>query len=139
VTLHLRTADGGDDRGGKSGAHREDGEATRASLGASLWGGTNPTLRHVLSGGPAERAGLAAGDVVVAIDGLRMSVDAIEALLWRRRPGETLAVHAFRRDELIVTSLTLAEPPRDVCWLSLDTKIGGDERTRRAAWLGPDG
>jgi predicted metalloprotease with PDZ domain len=53
-------------------------------LGASLAGGAEPVLQHVYNGGPAEQAGLAAGDSIVAIDGLRMSVGAIEKL---RRGG----------------------------------------------------
>ena len=58
-------------------------------------------LGRICPDGPAERAGLAAGDIVVAIEGLRASASAIEKLLRRRRVGETLTVHAFRRDELI--------------------------------------
>ena len=101
-------------------------------------GGSHPTLQHVFRDGPAERAGLAAGDTVVAIDGLRMSVGAIEKLLCRRRPGETLAVHAFRRDELIAAALTLAAAPDDTCWLSLDATVDEATQARRMAWLGRD-
>jgi predicted metalloprotease with PDZ domain len=92
-------------------------------------------LQHVFNDGPAERAGLAAGDVIVAIDGLRASTEGIGRLLGRRSAGEALTVHAFRRDELFVTTLTLAEPPVDVCWLTLDPKCDSDARARRSSWL----
>jgi len=137
VTYNLRPSEGSSDRGGKRGRNADD-EPPAGWLGASLTGRTEPTLQHVFRGGPAERAGLAAGDRVVAIDGLRMSAGAIEKLLCRRRSGETLAVHAFRRDELITTDLTLAPAPDDTCWLSLEATVDEATRVRRIAWLGRD-
>ena len=137
VTHNLRPSEGSSDRGGKRGRNTDD-EPPAGWLGASLTGRTEPTLQHVFRGGPAERAGLAAGDRVVAIDGLRMSAGAIEKLLCRRRSGETLAVHAFRRDELITTDLTLAPAPDDTCWLSLEAAVDEATRARRIAWLGRD-
>ena len=108
VTLNVRAAAGGDDRGGKPGKRRSPAESSpRLWLGAKLSGGAEPQLQHVYAGGPAERAGLAGGDTFIAIDGLRASVDSIGKLLARHRAGETVSVHAFRRDELVVTDLTL--------------------------------
>jgi len=138
VTLHRRAAESGTDRGGKPGGKANDGDPPRCWLGATVTGGASPALQHVFSRGPAEGAGLAGGDVIVAIDGLRASVDAIEKLLRRRRAGEVLNVHAFRRDELIVTELTLAEAPQDVCWLTPAATVDEATRARRAAWLGRD-
>jgi predicted metalloprotease with PDZ domain len=134
----LRAAENGRDPGGKAGRKRDDDATARVSIGATLAANAGAILQHVFHGGPAERAGLSAGDTIVAIDGLRMSADAVERLLLRRRAGESVAVHAFRRDELITTSLTLAEAPHDTCWLSLDAKVDEDVRARRAAWLGLD-
>jgi predicted metalloprotease with PDZ domain len=136
VTVHRRAAESDRDRGGKPGSGASDGEPARCWLGARLTGGANATLQHVLNGGPAERAGLAGGDVIVAVDSLRASVDAIERLLRRRRAGDVLVVHAFRRDELLTTRLTLAEAPNEVCWLSPATTIDAATRERRTAWLG---
>ncbi len=100
--------------------------------------GANAKLRHVFSGGPAEHAGLAAGDVIVAIDDLRAAPDAMKKLLRRRRAGQALTVHAFRHDKLIVRESTLGDAPHDGCWLSLDATIDDETRSRRAAWLGTD-
>ena len=136
VTYSLRSADGEADRGGKPGRKANDDEPPAGWLGASLAGGAHPLLQHAFSGGPAEQAGLAAGDSIVAIDGLRMSVAAIEKLVRRRRPGESVAVHAFRRDELITTELTLAPAPDDTCWLTLDAKVDEATQARRRGWLG---
>jgi predicted metalloprotease with PDZ domain len=138
VTYRVRPAGGESDRGGKRGREASDDEPRPGWLGASLAGGAQPVLQHVFSGGPAEQAGLAAGDSIVAMDGLRMSVAAIEKLLRRRRPGESIAVHAFRRDELINTELTLMAAPDDTCWLALNATIDDAARARRLAWLGRD-
>ena len=128
---------GDDDRGGKPGKSPSSSEAAPSCwLGAKVTGTAEPRLQHVFSGGPAERAGLAGGDVVVAIDGLRASADAIKKLLGRRRAGETIAVHAFRRDELVVAELALEAAPEDTCWLTLAAVVDDDTRARRNAWLG---
>ena len=136
VTYRLRPAEGEADRGGKPGRKANDDEPPAGWLGASLAGSAQPRLQHVFSGGPAERAGLAAGDSIVAMDGLRMSVAAIEKILRRRRPGESIEVHAFRRDELITTELTLAPAPYDTCWLALEATVDDATHARRIGWLG---
>ncbi|MFN0160076.1 MAG: M61 family metallopeptidase [Burkholderiales bacterium] len=64
-------------------------------------------LTHVLDGGGAQAAGLSAADVVIAIDGLRASTAALDALLARKRIGATVKVHAFRRDELLQREVRL--------------------------------
>ena len=138
ITLHLRAAEGDADRGGTAGKQSaEAGAHLPCWLGAKVTGSSEARLQHVYAGGPAERAGLAAGDIVVAIDGLRATTDSVRHLLTRRRAGDTLPVHAFRRDELRVTELTLAEAPRDTCWLTLAAKLDADVRARRDAWLPP--
>ncbi len=138
VKLQVRPGDGDGDRGGKPSKHatHDAGAPRRTWLGATVTGGREPTLEHVFSGGPAEHAGLAGGDAIVAIDGLRASAATIDSVLKNRHAGTSVPVHAFRRDELIVTKLRLAEAPPDTCWLTLEAPIGADVRTRRDAWLG---
>lgn len=46
-------------------------------------------------------AGLSAGDVLVAIDGLRVTGTNLDTLLGRYAVGAKVAVHAFRRDKLM--------------------------------------
>ena len=57
-------------------------------------------LTHVLDGGGAQAAGLSAGDVVIAIDGLKCTPQSLDRQLARKRIGSVVKVHAFRRDEL---------------------------------------
>lgn len=97
-------------------------------------------LSTVYTGGAAERAGLAAGDLVVAIDGLRTSADTLERQLSRRMPGATVEVHAFRRDELIVRHVRLDPAQKDSARLEIAAPAGrkSDEQmeTLRRSWLG---
>ncbi|MFM8468196.1 MAG: M61 family metallopeptidase [Oxalobacteraceae bacterium] len=69
--------------------------------------GAQCKLGAVHEGGAAHKAGLSAGDSLVAIDGLRVTSDNIDGLLQRYRVGDTISVHAFRRDELMHFSLRL--------------------------------
>jgi len=138
VALNVRAATGDDDRGGKPGKTPDGGAAPpRLWLGAKLAGASMPRLQHVYSGGPAEHAGLAGGDILVALDGVRASTDSIGQLLARRRTGDMVTAHAFRRDELIVAELVLQPAPLDTCWLALAANPGDATRARRDAWLGP--
>ncbi|MDQ6620701.1 MAG: PDZ domain-containing protein [Pseudomonadota bacterium] len=134
ITLHVREQENAGDRGGKPPApQRPDGRAVW--LGVKLASGAELRVQHVLRGSPAEHAGLAAGDVIVAIDGLRASADAIDKLGRRRSPGDTVEVVAFRRDELMQVQLGLEAAPRDTCWLALDEHAPADAIARRDAWL----
>jgi predicted metalloprotease with PDZ domain len=69
--------------------------------------GSHCKLGAVHEGGAAHKAGLSAGDVLVAIDGLRVTSDNLDGLLQRYRVGDTISVHAFRRDELMQVELRL--------------------------------
>ena len=71
--------------------------------------GRDGNLVQVHEGGAAHLAGLSAGDVLVAVDGLRVSGQPsnLDALLARYRVGDSVALHAFRRDELMTFAVTL--------------------------------
>jgi predicted metalloprotease with PDZ domain len=82
----------------------------RPSLDASLGrDGNDCKLSQVHEGGAAHMGGLSAGDVLVAVDGLRVTgtPNNVEALLSRFKVGDKVTVHAFRRDELMTFEVTL--------------------------------
>ena len=111
---------------------KEKAEAT-ASLGVkTATEGKEVRLATVYAGGAAQPAGLAAGDLLLAIDGLRVTPASLEPQLARHAPGATLKVHAFRRDELMRFNVRLDAPATDSARLSCVAK---GERERRA-WLG---
>jgi predicted metalloprotease with PDZ domain len=82
----------------------------KPSLGVRVRGGADCTLTAVHDGSAAQKAGLSAGDVLIAIDGLRVTGANLDALLARYVPGAKVEIHAFRRDELRVVSLKLDGP-----------------------------
>ena len=106
----------------------------KPSLGARVRGGADCSLAAVHDDGAAQRAGLSAGDVLVALDGLRITGSNLDALLSRYRPGDVVEVHAFRRDELRSVRLKLDGP--DVSKFKLTPAPGrGPEKRARDAWL----
>jgi predicted metalloprotease with PDZ domain len=101
----------------------------RPSLGARLRGGADCTLAAVHDGSAAQKAGLSAGDVLVAIDGLRVTGANLDALLSRYLPGAKVEVHAFRRDELRTAQVKLDGPE-----VSRYTLAVTDKRTAARNW-----
>jgi predicted metalloprotease with PDZ domain len=130
IGWRLRTAQSGADRGGKP----ANGTLPRSSLDARV--ATDMKLSTVYSGGAAERAGLAPGDQLVAIDGFKAGAENLRSALERHAPGEVLHLHAFRRDELSEYRLELAPPPLDTCFLVLEEGPGAAALERRRQWLG---
>ena len=94
---------------------------------------------HVLDGGPAQAAGLAAGDVLVALDGLRVQPRGFERQLGRYAPGARVELLGFRRDELMRFPLELAAAPADTVWITPDPQADAEALQRRQAWLGETG
>ena len=103
------------------------------SLGVkTLTEGDSVKLAHVFDSGPAQAAGLSGGDVLLALDGLRITAGKLEPMLARRQGGQTVKLHAFRRDELMEFTLQLAPPTADGCQLELTPRTSA----LRRKWLG---
>jgi len=92
-------------------------------------------LANVFDDGAAQAAGLSAGDVLVAINGIKVTTSNLEPMLSRIRIGEQIDIHAFRRDELMCFSVLVKSPPLDTCDLSLDDQVSDEVVARRNAWL----
>lgn len=82
--------------------------------------GDSLVLATVFEGGAAHKGGLSAGDVLVAVDGLRVEAPSgLDQLISQYRPGERVTVHVFRRDELRSFQVRLAGPEPLDCVLSV--------------------
>jgi predicted metalloprotease with PDZ domain len=57
-------------------------------------------VAEVLDGGSAQRAGVSAGDVLVALDARRAGEELVARLEKERKPGSAMVVTVFRRDIL---------------------------------------
>lgn len=82
------------------------------------------SIRQVIEGGAAHEAGLSAGDLLVACNGLRIgnSASALTQLLGAYRPGDKVTLHAFRGDVLQVRPVRLAAPPASTCEIKPKTQ-----------------
>jgi predicted metalloprotease with PDZ domain len=84
-------------------------------LGATLEEG-RPALASVLTGGPAEAAGLAPGDELVAVDRRRVRSEAeLRERLAARRPGQRAELLVARQGRMLDIGVDLAEAPRTRC------------------------
>jgi predicted metalloprotease with PDZ domain len=134
VTLNLRGASGSKDKGGKP-SKKEPGPV----LGATLVGKAGkPVFTTVTNGGPAESAGVAPGDIAVALDGLALTAANCDRRLRTYRAGDALELVVFRGDELISTEICLRKAPEDICFLQLDSDADAMTIARQAAWLQSD-
>ncbi len=103
-----------------------------ASLGiATRAAGNDCIIATAYSGEAAHRAGLSGGDVLVALDGLRVTPASLPALLARLPAGATVPALAWRRDELVNTVITLDAAPKTQVTLAAKR---ADQGRRR--WLG---
>lgn len=82
------------------------------------WSGLNIREEHgrllvtsVRSDGPASTAGIYPADELLALDGMRIDESRLQARLQERKPGDTITLTLFRRDELLHVPLTLAAAP----------------------------
>jgi len=97
VEVVLRASSNLQDKGGKE----ANGDLPGADFGATLKAGEGGiAIQRLSEGGAAQSAGLSAGDVMIAIDGLRLDLGKFESKLKRARARDVWQVHAFRRDEL---------------------------------------
>ena len=96
--------------------------------------GNDCKLANVYEGGAAHRSGLSGGDLLVAVDGLRVSATNLDNLLARYRVGDVVTVYAFRRDELLQFQLCLIADETPQMELSTEMKPVTAVRSRNA-WL----
>jgi predicted metalloprotease with PDZ domain len=134
VQLHWRVRDGRNDMGGKPSANAD--KPPRPWLGASIGEAPGGHFFNVVhAGSPAERAGIAPGDEAVALNDVRLTTSTFDQQLREYSAGDRVTLTVFRRDELMKFRLTLAEPPEDTAWLTLDPESDAAAEAKRNAWL----
>jgi predicted metalloprotease with PDZ domain len=92
----------------------------------------------LLAGGPAQNAGLAPGNTLVALDGIRIQRDKLDDMLTKIPEGAETEIHAFRRDDLMRYLVCPRLAPADTCELRILSDQPGEIR-RRQLWLGLPG
>lgn len=95
-------------------------------------------LLSVTSAGAAQQSGLVSGDVIIAVDRLKVSHKSIAKHIAGLPPGEPTTIHAFRRDEFMEFDFTPQLAESDTCdlWI-IDASESFPEQQRRLKWLAP--
>lgn len=137
VGFRLRAAYGASDQGGVRGAAADKQSADpRMVLGVSTrTEGRDVVVTQVFDQGAAQLAGISAGDVLLAIDGLRVTeanLDSLVNLASRAAPVEAMV---FRRDELMRFEVTPLPAIANVCELWLKDDVVNQILDRRHQWL----
>lgn len=133
ITYNLRATTSVDDKGGKN-STTNSGDAV--SLGARI--SDNPLgakLTQVFSNESAEIAGLSAGDIIIAINELKVNKSNIEKIIDSYTIDDELIIHAFRRDELINFKLLLQPADMTTCYLEISKKSDNTTSGLRKKWL----
>ncbi|WP_417346802.1 M61 family metallopeptidase [Ferrimonas sp.] len=123
IELSLRAATSNSDKGGTSGG----GLTTELGAKYSV-AGLGVKIVNVAEGGNAHKLGLAAGDNLVAVDGLQVGGD-LDKRLNRYGVGARLQCHWFRRDELMTGELELTAAAQSTSVLSVI------DEEKAARWL----
>jgi predicted metalloprotease with PDZ domain len=115
------------------------GEGAPPHLGVNTKSeGGRAVVSSTLSGSPAERAGLYAGDEIIAVDGFKVTESGLGDRLAARRPGDTVRLTLFRRDELREVPVVLGEAPKDKFEIVPAPGATESEKAFYRAWLGED-
>lgn len=128
VACQLRPARSLNDSGGSAGKNGQRRPELGIGIGSATFGAS---VTKVLNGSAAHQAGISAGDILVALNRIRVDAGNFEKVLNRHAPGEVILLHGFRRDELMTFTVTLAEPALDTCYLT----VVEEEAVQR--WLTP--
>jgi predicted metalloprotease with PDZ domain len=129
IDARLRAPLGDSDPGG-----RFSGKPVGATLGLRLKPGET-TVAHVLAGGPAQRAGVSGGDLLIALDGLRVGPGQWPLRLAALKPGQACTLHFFRADELLTAQLVAEALAPDTWTFTLADDAAPERLARRKAWL----
>jgi len=125
VEMILQAASSSTDKGGKTLARSSD--EVRADAGMRVSSDAPPKIIQVFNEGAAQKAGLSAGDIIIALDGFKIDGARFEARLNRYSPGQTVLVSFFRHEKLMQLSMELQVVANETCYL----QCSGDTR----GWL----
>ncbi len=93
-------------------------------------------VEHVLADSPAEAAGVAPGDELVALGGVRLDPATWESRIAALPPRTRTDLALFRRDALLVRTVTLGEAP-PASYRIIPAEDTEDSRLLREGLLGP--
>lgn len=98
--------------------------------------GSEVIIQSVISGGAGECAGLAPGDILLAVDGLRATPENLERLIaGAADQPDGVLLHLFRRDELMALTAHPQPATADTCDLMWLEPVPDAIAQARDCWL----
>ncbi|MCU7959843.1 MAG: peptidase M61 [gamma proteobacterium symbiont of Bathyaustriella thionipta] len=91
--------------------------------------------RSIINDSPAERAGVAPGDRLLAVNSIEASSGVMQFMLKNASSGDEMILHLFRADVLLQRSLILKPAPEDCADLTLHPSARSAQVQARKAWL----
>jgi len=132
VQFSLRPRVSQQDKGGKVSLNLQNG----SSIGINgVYGLDGLRVTTVYSDSAAEKAGIAAGDTLIALNGLRFPVD-WESVIASLPQGQNISIYGFRRDEWRSYIVKLQAIALDTVMLSVQENDEMAKVANRQAWLG---
>lgn len=111
--------------------------STLDSLGLKIINDQNRVVvRAVLSDSVAEQAGLAANDIIVALNGLAANYGNLEMLFNTYKNTETIKLHIFRNEILQEIFLLNPTQTKMLCELKLAEVLSQHQTSYQKKWLG---
>ncbi|WP_414041083.1 M61 family metallopeptidase [Acidithiobacillus sp. M4-SHS-6] len=131
IALHQRPASSLSDEGG------EDASALPTAWIGAHWQphALGVQMRQIVSGSPAEQAGLSPEDIILALEGQRATPEKFAEKIGSSIPGCPLQLQYFRDDVLYSTQITPVTPVQNTFWLECLEDVDAVVRARRDAWL----
>ena len=120
LALNQRARARWNDMGGKPGGEKDECIAWIGALFAADPMGAK--VVNVSLGKAAGIAGISAGDVIVAVDGVKARADNLEKLFAPFKEGDQVEVHGFRKDLLMTFTLRVPAPEEDTWYLTIEDK-----------------
>lgn len=130
VRAERRAACGEQDQGGRS----SGGSPQQQTLGLKLK--SDGSVAQVLAGSAAQRAGLAVGDQLLALDGLKLTAGQFSRRIDALKSNVPAELCWFRGDELMRAAICPEPAPADTWTLSLIEVMDPAVAARRKSWLG---
>jgi serine protease Do len=130
---------------------RTSGKVTRSRIGvqvqelsrelAASFGLKEPRgalVSMVEEGGPAEKAGLAPGDIVLSLDGQQIESSAdLARLVAGAKPGTTLTAEVWRKGKTVPLKLTTVEMTDQVAEKPLEEDQSATQAAQAGLYVGP--
>ncbi|MFK5913197.1 MAG: PDZ domain-containing protein [Woeseiaceae bacterium] len=133
IQLNLLPTLSVNDKGGKASSQQM---TNTVSFGARfVEHASGVKVSHVFSDESAEVAGISAGDVIIAVNDLKVSTSHFQKQIESYPVGSILKVHAFRRDELMLFDVKLLEAEMTTCYLQVNSEANNDNRSSKEKWL----